>query len=269
MMATATKRLLLALGMGAMLTTTLMILRPGTQAKAPEPELAPVLVMTKPVAAYQVLDEAHVSLQRRPVAHVPPGALSSLSDALGKRAGTDLYPGEVLLAAKLSDAAEAPGSLTIPEGLRAVTVSANEVSGVGGFVRPGSRVDVVATWDVAGKPQTRLLLQDVLVIAVAQESGAQDKPKVPSSVTLAVDPASTERLVLASERGSLRLAMRSPGEKRVVATAGSTPETLAGKPAAAPKRVQVVRKVVHPAPPRRAPLGDPPVVVLRGEPSAP
>ncbi len=58
---------------------------------------------------------------------------------------------EPLLEGKLAPKEGGAGlSATIPDGMRAVSVSVNDVIGVAGFVVPGTMVDVLVT----GGPQT-------------------------------------------------------------------------------------------------------------------
>src|SRR5690606_36281457 len=108
--------------------------------------------------------------------------------------------------------AEQPGlTFSIPPDKRAVSVGVNEVIGVAGFVKPGDRVDVLATFDrnFSGQDMTTTILQDVQVLATAQETESDpEKAEVTTTVTLAVSLDEAERLTLAEERGTLRLVLR-------------------------------------------------------------
>ena len=53
--------------------------------------------------------------------------------------------------------------------MKAVTIRVNDVEGVGGFVLPGDRVDVVLTRQIdKGSASTEVVLQNARVLAVDQ-----------------------------------------------------------------------------------------------------
>lgn len=193
-------------------------------ARQPPPiETSPVVLMAAEVAGRALVAAGDVKLREMPVEFIPKGAVSRLGDAVGRMARVPLYPGEVLLASKLAPPGETPGLVHgIPAGERAVTIQVNEIIGVGGFIEPGHRVDIIATFDqeLMEVDRSQLLLQDILVLAVAQATGARHGPvqevREYTSVTLAVTPQDATRLVLADERGSLRLLLRPWGDDRVV-----------------------------------------------------
>lgn len=117
-----------------------------------------------------------------------------------------------------------PGlSYNIPEDKRAVTVAVNEVIGVAGFIKPGDKVDVIATF-AFDPPQSTTILQNVTVLAIAQEmqSDAEQKAKLSTSVTFALSPSQAERLVLAESLGEIRLALRPPQAVGIASAKGTT-----------------------------------------------
>ncbi|MGE5541718.1 MAG: Flp pilus assembly protein CpaB [Bacillota bacterium] len=125
----------------------------------------------------------------------------------------EILEGEPIVMDRLFGQDEPVGLVSsVPPDKRAVTIPVNEVVGVAGFVKPGDRVDVVVT--LSGDEETGNVaftaLEDVEVLAVAQDTEDKDqgKAKVSTSVTLAVTPSEAEKLALAEEMGSLRLALR-------------------------------------------------------------
>ncbi len=95
-------------------------------------------------------------------------------------------------------------------------------SGVAGFVLPNDTVDVLLTrtpkTESEGQidPITDVLLQNVRVIAIDQ--GADDKnnqPVVGKTATLLVDQQGAQKLALASNVGSLSLALRNAANQDV------------------------------------------------------
>jgi pilus assembly protein CpaB len=122
--------------------------------------------------------------------------------------------GEPVLESKLAPEGSTGGFASlIPPGMRAVTVGVNVVSGVGGFILPRTRVDVLVTVSgVSGSSdrQTKTILQNVEVLAVDQtyDQDSED-PVTVKSVTLLVTPEEAEQLSLAANEGILQLALRS------------------------------------------------------------
>ena len=114
------------------------------------------------------------------------------------------------------------------EGRRAITVSVNEIVGVAGFAQPGGRVDIlVSTQGENGKQISKIVLENVKVLAVAQQTSADpSKPKVVNAVTLEVTPDQAERLDLARSVGTLSLALRNELDKKEVVTRGAAKASL-------------------------------------------
>lgn len=101
----------------------------------------------------------------------------------------------------------------IPEGMRATAVRSNEISGVAGFLYPGSHVDVLVTLTPSGgnMPTTRTVLQNVQVLTAGQtiEPDPQGRPHSVNVVTLLVTPENSQRLQLASSQGNIQFVLRS------------------------------------------------------------
>jgi pilus assembly protein CpaB len=95
-----------------------------------------------------------------------------------------------------------------------VTIRVNDVEGVGGFVLPGDRVDVVLTRQVdKTSASNEVVLQNGRVLAIDQQADERaDKPSVVKAVTLEVDTVGAQRLSLAATVGSLSLMLRKAGE---------------------------------------------------------
>jgi len=144
--------------------------------------------------------------------------------------------------------------LLIPAGMRAMSVPVDEVSDIAGFVLPGAHVDIlVAISDKStnGEPFSKIVLQNVEVIAVAQEiEEAKDEPKVVKVITVLLTPEEAERLTIASHDGTLRLALRNYEDKKVVMTNGSNIAAMLRGGAAPVMEHQAVAPIVHIGRPR-------------------
>lgn len=113
-------------------------------------------------------------------------------------------------------------------GMRAVTVKVSQDQGVGGFVFPGDRVDVILTQELRVKegasdyPDEQLhtaetIVQNIRVLATDQRYEAEDEDgKTPvrtfGSVTLEATPDIAQRIAVAQVMGKLSLSLRPLAE---------------------------------------------------------
>jgi len=183
---------------------------------------------------------------------VPAGTFPQVEDLVGRVVKADVVMGEPILDSKLAPKGSTGGvSSLIPPGMRAVTVAVNVVSGVGGFILPRTRVDVLVTVSLSSKLEersTRTILQNVEVLAVDQIYKKDDEdPMEVKSVTLLVLPEQAEKLALAANEGTLQLSLRSSADEEPYESPGVVLSQLMSRP-----EKKETRKVVHrtaPAPP--------------------
>jgi pilus assembly protein CpaB len=243
-----------------------------------------IVVAARDIELGQPLDATMLTLAPWPAGAVPQGAFKSAKELEGRVVKSNTLRGEPVLEGKLAPPGTKGGlSALIPEGKRAITVRVNEVVGVAGFALPGNFVDVlVNTQDDTDKPISKIVLERILVLAVAQEASRDEtKPRVVNAVTLEVTPEQAERLDLARSVGNLSLVLRNQLDRKEAGSDGARKnELLSGRaapqaraaqpPAAAPKPAAVRR-----APPPQAaaapalapaPLPEPParIEVIRG-----
>ncbi len=148
-------------------------------------------------------------------------------------------------------------SSVVPKGKRAVTITVNTLTGVGGFVRPGDVVDVLWTLTLPNphdpkNPElvTLTLFQDVPVMAIKHEMLGQGpaEPAVESTegegatkasppvaggegeytATLALTPQEISFLLFAREQGRIQLSLRPQEEEAQVAIAPVNMTTMLG-----------------------------------------
>lgn len=174
-----------------------------------------------------------------PATAMPEGAFARISDIVsaGKRVVlSPIESNEPVLAVKITGPGQrATLSAIVGEGMKAVTVRVNDVEGVGGFVLPGDRVDVVLTRQVdKGNATTEVVLQNTRVLAVDQSADERtSKPSVAKAVTLEVDTVGAQKVWLAASVGSLSLLLRKAGEtdtertRRVTLDDLSKPDVMA------------------------------------------
>lgn len=172
-----------------------------------------------------------------PKGSVPEGAVSDPEKIKDRVVKTTVLAGEPVLESKLAPVGTKGGlSAVIAEGKRAMTVRVNDVVGVAGFALPGNYVDIVVNTeedtgklsDGRTKSISKIVLDHILVLAVAQESSVREegKPKVVNAVTLEVTPEQAEKLDLARSVGQLSLVLRNQLDTSPVATDGSTKQSM-------------------------------------------
>jgi pilus assembly protein CpaB len=103
-------------------------------------------------------------------------------------------------------------------GMRAITVPVSAKTGVGGFIFPGDRVDVVLTQTIAGADDQSLktsetIVRNLRVLATDQSTSTEvvdGKTVVKSvrTVTLEVTPKIAEKITVAQAIGTLSLSLR-------------------------------------------------------------
>ena len=140
--------------------------------------LRPVVVAGRDIGAGQVIDPAVLQTVSWPRSALPPGAIAQPSELSGRVVKTSLVRGEPVLTGKLAPEGSLGGlAAVISPGSRAITVRVNEVVGVAGFALPGNFVDVlVSAQDDGERSQmvSRIVLERILVLAVAQESAREE-----------------------------------------------------------------------------------------------
>ncbi len=185
-------------------------------------ETLPVFVVKEDVPLGSVLDAEKLKLENWPKDKVPAGVLGKLEDIEGRRPRTKLFAGEPVLDVKLLSKGESAGgaAVQIPQGYRSVPVKVDEVSGGAAMILPGDRVDVLVYARESKEirtTMTKTILQDIKVFAVdstwtleSDENGQSIRAK---TISLLLTPEQTERVMLASELGKIRLALRSPTDR--------------------------------------------------------
>jgi len=145
---------------------------------------------------------------------------------------------------------------------RAVTIVVNQETSHAGLIAPGDRVDVIFTMQIPsdGASQlnsfSRTILQNIRVVAVGRRvESAVSEPESEENggrngddtVTLEVLPPEADRLVLATTRGSISLALRplsqagQPNYRPPTGLATLLPPPATEQPGPDPVRVQIFR----------------------------
>ncbi|MCP2065261.1 Flp pilus assembly protein CpaB [Pseudomonas laurylsulfatiphila] len=204
-----------------------------TPVPAEDPTLHPVVVLIHDVAPYAPITAADVSLEK--LHRVPAGSLTSIDQAIGRAPWRALSAGSWLN----DESFEAGSKLSrmIRPDERALAVAVDEVVNAGGQLTPGDYVDVLLflRMDTLNpQPTAQLVVPALRVLGVGEQLGLTNdgQPSSPAhsneeklkqdqlratarTVLLAVPEQLVSRLMLATQAGVLRLAVRSADEKRL------------------------------------------------------
>jgi len=183
-----------------------------------------VVAALQDIPAKTKITREMVTITRYPKELVIDGAIRNPKEVDGRTSLQRIKAKEQIRTSDLLGEGQTPGlSWDIPAGMRAIAIGAGEVMAVGSTVKPGDRIDILATYSdpVAHQETTQMILQNVLVLAVNQgETDQQGKTGAKSSMTLAVKPEEAELITAADRAGALRVALRGPNSKDVITTQG-------------------------------------------------
>ncbi len=212
-------------------------------------EPIPTLVAVRPIPAHFKLDETMVEVIDVPRKWRQPKALSSVEDILGQITSAPILgpekekelPGEQIVSTKLVRADDAGLAYFVQKKHRGISIAVDNITAVGGHLKPGNYVDVVGTFDFGAGDKSDMrtvtLFQNVRVLAVGADIGRPTAATVMSSadlddeagqdlfgtkrrqklmklndaksITLELTPNESQKLILAQELGSLSLTLRS------------------------------------------------------------
>jgi pilus assembly protein CpaB len=219
------------LGLGALLVAKVWMPAHAAHAAAPPVTAGvPVVTAAQPIPYGAKLDAHFLKVIFMPTGAAPVGAFSSVGQILGGPNGppTALAPmtvQEPILPADISGPGERLTlAALIADGHRAYTIAVTEVTGDGGHVLPGDRVDVVLTRElpqVAGPTGRRfvsgIIIQNLKVLGMDQNANpSSTAPSVSHTATLEVGVVDALKLATAAQVGTLSLALRKPGATEIV-----------------------------------------------------
>lgn len=226
------------LGLGALVVARIWLPQPTHGASGPNPagDTVPVVVATADIPYGTKLDASKLTVVRLPSGDAPKGAFAQPSQILAQAGGapvvlTPIVAREPVLASKLSGAGARPTvAAVIGEGLRGYTIAISEVSGVGGHILPGDRVDVVLTRELPKYPPkqgevqcenctsyaSNVVLQDVPVLGMDLNADPTTTTAAfAHTATLEVSVQDAQKLAVAAKAGTLSLALRRTGNAEV------------------------------------------------------
>ena len=198
---------------------------------AEKAKLNPTQVMVDVVVARQDLPKgAIVSPETMAVRQIPKEFAASVAvrpdtfdGYLGAKLAVPIRSGESLLMSSTEGTDATTFSSKVKPGIRAITVSVDEVTSVSGMLQPSDHIDLL--WSVkpsnlklgdANAPeQTVVFMQNVRVLATGKQvrPGSDDsRPRGYTTVTLEATAAQAQQLVVAQRSGKLTALLRNPDD---------------------------------------------------------
>lgn len=147
-----------------------------------------VVVAKKDINEMYPLDETAVEIVEVPEEYIAPQAVTDPAELRGYVALNPIMKGEQILKTKISK----PGALTglsfqVSPGKRAVTIPVDEMRGVARLLKPGDRVDLIASVvsgvGQAQKRETKVLMQNAVVLA----TGTTVQNQLPANYQMSAD----------------------------------------------------------------------------------
>jgi pilus assembly protein CpaB len=211
--------LILALGTGVLLLGYLRSLRPSTSAERTKT----VLVAIHDIPARAAVTIDLFAAEQRTVSQVDPDAISDPKALAGTFSLVSIPAGSVADTSEIGLASAATLPARLPVGMRAVSISIDNVKGIAGLITPGDRVDVIAVPARIGNemPRGYAILRGALVLAMGDNVQTTTEaapgllnpaPPALTTVTLALTPNQVDLVEGADMNTALRLALRNPKE---------------------------------------------------------
>ena len=178
----------LVLGLGAAMAARGWVAEQSARNKT---ETASVIAAAMAIPFGTKIEERHLKVIEMPPNSVPPGSFTLPEEIVDKVTTQPIVAGEILMKARFVEQGDGSTlAAMVSKNMRAVTVRVDDVIGVGGFLLPGNRVDVVAARKENRRAVTDTILRNVLVLAVDQTASTNDnEPVIVRAVTLEVSPA--------------------------------------------------------------------------------
>jgi pilus assembly protein CpaB len=195
-----------------------------------------VVVAKRDIKELELLDETNLTLISVPNKFVQPGTSGSINDFKSALAIAPINKDEQITRTKVTQLGARTGlARQVAVGKRAVTIRISDEQAVAKLLKPGDRVDVMATIDPSGSGnklflEARTILQDVLVLATGKyvtntvpgiletDPFRGDGPKTQvnlstytayANITLEVDPFQAQTLYYAAKNLDIYISLRN------------------------------------------------------------
>lgn len=194
--------------------------------EAQQNAMGTVVVASRDIPEGKAIGADLLEEKKIPAGKIPTDAITSAAMAAGRLSKYGITQGQVVSQHDLM-----PIGITLDfesklkPGMRALTFAVDTNSGVAGFIKPESRVDIMSMVGSGSDTRVAPILSDVEVIAVGQmyqrEPGAAQA--IPTnSVTVAINPEDAQKLVKGVAASKLYLSLRNQHDHAPLVTVDVT-----------------------------------------------
>ncbi|MEA4815937.1 MAG: Flp pilus assembly protein CpaB [Lachnospiraceae bacterium] len=192
-----------------------------------------VIVAAVNIPENTTIEASMLTTKEIPTEAVLSNAVKNMDEAVGMLVNSGVLAGEQLVFDRLVKVGEqeATDSLAylVKPGMRAMTISVEQTTGIAGMIKPGNSIDLIYRYtreaDSAGEeaeekeegeetiPVSKILLQNVYVLAVDKNMSKASTPQSQESyktITLQVSPEDAVVLNFAVNSGIVSAVLRSP-----------------------------------------------------------
>jgi pilus assembly protein CpaB len=185
-----------------------------------------------------LIDKKMIKMEPYLKESLPHGYFADKTALVGRTLRYPIKTNEPIFESRLAPPSSSGGiAAVLSSKKRAMSVKVDKVIGISGFISPGNRVDVLVTTtrEKSGSASspisiTKTVLENILVLAAGSEMGVgvsqENKKTRVDVITLEVTPEEGEKLALATNRGTIQLALRNYSDSEEVITQGSTIRSL-------------------------------------------
>lgn len=214
------KALLASLAFALICCVLLLSYVNGIKRPVPEVEKIKLLVALRNIEPGIQLTKSDINAIDISADSMPDGVINNREEIEGMYAGEPIMAGEPFRGERLFKKEDLSLSWNIPDSMRAISIFVNEDAIFSTQLRIGDRVDVIGSFksDV-GEGRTiassMIIVQNAEVLAIgsdrlgvadSEQSGSAEK--LPATVTLALSPADSEKIVYAIDFGDFSLILR-------------------------------------------------------------
>ncbi|MBC8061263.1 MAG: Flp pilus assembly protein CpaB [Clostridiaceae bacterium] len=235
--------LLLSFFLALIATLTLFLYLQSLNTSNETPRKITILVAKETIAARSIIESKMVQEIQVPDDSIFNDYLKDSSKIIGEYTKDVIMKNEGFRSENLISKNNGEISIMIDNNNRAISINATGASAVSNLLKPGDRVDVVASLpekkeatETVRPESSKIILQNLQVLAVDKSINREDTVKaktdiqeeVPATflVTLSVPLLDIEKLVLAETIGSLKLVLRPLDKENNVDTKGAVWQDL-------------------------------------------
>jgi pilus assembly protein CpaB len=180
-----------------------------------------VLTAINTIPAHVVITEDMIGTISIPSEAIHPEAVNDKSIVIGSITTSEIIKGEQILKSHIVTKGGGTSlSYQIPDDMRAITIADSEIAGVGGYIVPEDKIDILVNYSIETEDEKTskniiyTQFQNIEVLKVGPINAEQGG--IPSSLTILVTPEQAEVVAFASTNGSFYFTLRNPMDKEKV-----------------------------------------------------